>query len=225
PVAEILAHADALAPVMDRLIAYPPRAMFGLEDTLTAQLERLRALGVDKLLAPGIGAAELGARLGMHLFGGFSLNLTNSLALDEAQRAGLCDTELSIELDLVRAKALSGTLARGIIAYGRLPLMLVRCCPLKHTTTCAACAQRGGYMSDRLNNRFWVACEGAGSEVFNCHTLYLADRLPELREFDFITLLFTDETARTAQSVIRAYQMGGTPPKEFTRGLYYRGIL
>lgn len=225
PVGEILAHAQELAPYMDKLIACPPRGMFGQDETILQNLKKLKSLGVDKLYAPGLGAIELGQRLDMQLFGGFSLNIANSLALGEYQRFGLRDTELSIELDLAHARTLSGDLARGIVGYGRLPLMLVRCCPLNHTRTCKECGARGGYMYDRLNNRFWVACEGAASEVFNCRILFLADRLPELRGLDFITLLFTDETIDQASSVIDAYLAGGTPPEEFTRGLYYRGVL
>lgn len=225
PVGEILSHTEQLAPVRDKLVACPPRGMFGQEQTVLAQLAQVKTLGIDKLYAPGLGAIELGQRLGMELFGGYSLNATNSVALEELRLLGLRDTELSFELDLTQARALQGALPRGILAYGRLPLMLVRCCPLNHTRTCKDCRTRGGYMFDRLNNRFWVACEGAASEIYNCRTLFLADRLSELRGVDFITLLFTDEAADEALGVIDCYQTGGAPPEEFTRGLYYRGVL
>lgn len=225
PVGEILSHSEQLAPVLHKVIACPPRGMFGQEEDVLRQLQDVKDLGIDKLYAPGLGAIELGHRLGMQMYGGYSLNTTNSLSLEELRGLGLQDTELSIELDLAHARTLMGELPRGIIAYGRLPLMLVRCCPLNHTRTCKACGTRGGYMFDRLNNRFWVACEGAASEIFNCRTLYLTDRLPELRGLDFITLLFTDEAADEVLTVIDSYQTGGTPPEEFTRGLYYRGVL
>ncbi len=225
PVSEILSHSEQLSCVAHKLIACPPRAMFGLEQSVARQLEQVHALGVDKLYAPGLDVIELGKHLDMQLFGGFTLNITNSLALSEATSFGLCDTELSIELELAHARKLSGGCARGIVAYGRLPLMLVRCCPLEHTTTCSKCAKRGGYMFDRLDNRFWVACEGAASEIFNCRTLFLADRLPELHGLDFITLLFTNETAEEVAAAIHSYQTGGAPPEEFTRALYYRGVL
>ncbi len=225
PAEEILKHIAALAPVKDKLIAELPRAMFGLEGLLLEQLRQLYALGVDKLSALNLAAVEMGRQLQFKLYGGFGLNVANSEALAALAQAGLCDTELSFELDLARAKALSGALKSGIIAYGRLPLMLTRCCPLKHHTSCAACGKRGGYMFDRLGNRFWITCSGSGSEVFNCHTLSLADRLEELHGLDFLTLMFTTEDSAEAAAVISDYRSGGIPPEEFTRGLYYRGVL
>lgn len=225
PADEILAHSQRFAPIADKLIACPPRAMFGEEDAVLHGLEAVRDLGVTRLYAPGLAAVELGTRLGMTLHGGFSLNAANSFALDELQAFGLADTELSIELDLARIRALRSPLARGLVAYGRLPLMLTRCCPLSHTKSCGTCKKHGGYLYDRLNNRFFIACEGAASEVFNCKPVYLADRLDELRGLEFLTLLFTDETPEQAAEVIRRYRTGDNPPEDFTRGLYYRGVL
>lgn len=225
PAEEILQHIGSLTPIKDKLIAELPRAMFGLETALAEQLSRLKELGISRLSALNLGAIGLGKQYDMNLHGGFSLNAANSLALVALASAGIADTELSFETDLARARALSGVLKSGIVAYGRLPLMLTRNCPLKHHTDCAACGKKGGYMFDRMGNRFWVACNGTGSEVFNCHTLYLADRLEELLGLDFLTLIFTTEDSSEASAVVNEYLEGGTPPAEFTRGLYYRGVL
>ncbi len=226
PLDELWTHRDALAPLRDKLIAEPPRAMFGQERETERLLLDLREWGVTRLYAGNLAHLELGRRLGMAVHGGYSLNIANSAALDLLEREGVRDTELSFEPALDRILKLRGGLERGIIGYGRLPVMLTRCCPLqisgKH---CAVCKKKGGIMFDRLGNRFWVVCAGEASEVFNCRILYLADRLPELRGLDFITLMFLDETADEVRSITREYQAGGTPPEDFTRGLYYRGVL
>ena len=52
----------------------------------------------------------------------------------------------------------------------------------------------------------------------------MADRLAEIRDFDFLMLYFTLEDAETCAAVLAAYRDGGPPPAAFTRGLLYRGV-
>ena len=57
------------------------------------------------------------------------MNFVNTLDLLWAEEYGIKDAELSLELDFKRINALGGNVARGIISYGYLPLMLCRSCP------------------------------------------------------------------------------------------------
>ena len=64
---------------------------------------------------------------------------------------------LSFELDLGEARRLDGGLAKGILAYGYLPLMALRNCPIQAAKGCRACR---GYESliDRKGVAFTVDC-------------------------------------------------------------------
>lgn len=226
PADEIINNFNYLEPFKQKLIAELPRAMFGVEKKLTETLKKVKELGVDKMSALNLAHIETGKQLGFELHGGFSLNCTNSMALQALAEMGVKDTELSVETDLLHGKRLGDFMPYGIIAYGRLPLMLTRNCPLKNTRGCQKCGGKGAVMFDRLGNGFYVMCSGgAASEIYNCKTLYLADRLNELEGFCFINLMFTLEDKSEVSRIINEYQKGGKAPDEFTRGLYYRGVL
>lgn len=68
----------------------------------------------------------------MDIHGGFGLNLANTAALEWAESFGMLDVEVSFELTLAQIAKLGGNIPRGIISYGRLPLMLTRNCPAKN---------------------------------------------------------------------------------------------
>jgi putative protease len=72
---------------------------------------------------------------------------------------------------------------------------------------------------------FPVRCAGECSELLNAVPLYWADKRGELPKVDFLYLHFTNESPARVARVLAEYRRGGTPPKEFTRGLYKRGVL
>ena len=124
-------------------------------------------------------------------------------------------------MKLSQINSLADYLPFGIIAYGKLPLMLVRNCPIKSNVGCKNCTKS---LYDRTERKFSVTCDGTTSEILNSDVLYLADRLDEIRDVDFITLKFHNENALQVNKIIKEYTVGGNPPEKFTRGLYYRGI-
>lgn len=212
----------------EKVIAEIPRFLFTGEDKAADQLRKVRALGVQRALAGNLGAVRLAREAGLAVSGGWSLNLTNALALREAKRIGLSDAELSFELNIRKARELGGILPVGLLAYGFLPLMAFRNCPVKGKSGCGSCGGRGGFLTDRKGVRFSVRCAGGQySELFNSVALYLADRLDEFQGFDFLTLYFTGETQRECEAAVRAYSGGAAPAflGERTRGLYYRYVL
>lgn len=209
-----------------------PRGIFGSEPQLKQRLGELRGAGIRHVWAGTLGAAGLALESGMQVHGGFSLNAMNTPALDWLSRQGLCDTELSFELTLAQAAALGGDLPRGLVIYGRQPLMLCRNCPGKNGTQ--SCAECGGCASltDRRGIQFPIQCDGDASEVLNSVPLYLADRMREIRGQDFGVLRFTVENSVEIEEIFRNYLGLQTVEKTkrdknnqpFTRGLYYRGI-
>ena len=130
---------------------------------------------------------------------------------------------MSAELTLDNAEKIGGSVKRGIIAYGRLPLMLTRNCPMKNAGTCGDC-QRKGYLTDRMGIRFPVVCTNGCSEILNSRPIYMGDRLSEIKNMDFITLYFTKESSESVNAVLDAYRKGKKASGEFTRGLYYREV-
>lgn len=212
----------------ERVILEPPRVQFGQEAQVFQDLQRAKEMGFSHLCIMNIGDFAAARQLGMTPHGGFGLNIFNSAALEQYRKLGLADSELSIELDLARSGRLSG-LPKGLIAYGYLPLMLVRNCPghglEKEGLYCSSCP---GHleMEDRLGNRFRLRCNEykTATEIYNCNPLYLADRLHELADLDFLTLHFTFETAEEVREVVDAYRLGGAKWEGITRGLVYRPV-
>lgn len=214
-----------------RVIAEIPRILFTGEEQIAQQLKALRALGVTRVWCGNIGAVWLAKEAGMNICGGWSLNLTNSFALQTAAEMGLSDAELSFELSLPQAKQLRHPVPLGLVAYGSLPLMTFRNCPVRAQIGCARC-DRKQTLTDRKGVVFAVRCadyeaQTGVSTLYNSVPLYLADRRDELVGFSFLTLWFTEETPVQCQHIAAAYagRADATPPQGYTRGLYYRTVL
>ena len=142
-------------------------------------------------------------------------------SLDMIKNMGAIDTELSFEMKLSQISSLSGDIKRGIIASGRLPLMLTRNCPIKSQVGCKNCRK---ILIDRKGAKFPVYCYNDYAEILNCNTLYLGDKKDEIRGVDFMTMLFYDETPDEINKAIGDFINEKNPPADFTRGLYMRGV-
>ena len=200
-----------------------PRGLFGWESRLTARMEHLGSLGVDSVLAHNLASVWAARRLGLSVYGGDGLNLGNSAAVEAALSMGVTDGVIHPECTLSDAKAVGWG---GLVLYGRLPLMLTRNCPVANGGGCrkqGGSCQGQGNLTDRKGIDFPVVCRYGCSEVLNSRPIWMADRLREVNFASFGLLWFTVESGEEAQSVLEFYQKGGLPPREYTRGLYYRG--
>ena len=217
----------------EQLIVEIPRLLFEGTDAVLEVLRQAKELGVTRAWCGNLGAIDMARNAGLSPVGGYSLNITNSAAVQEYAALGLADTELSFELPVTRARSLGGFLPQGILAYGYLPLMALRNCPIKAAIGCGKCR---GYesLTDRKGVRFTVDCgrhDGHPrqvSELYNSVPLWLADRLGELEGLSFLTLWFTRESAAQCEAVVQSYAEGRPmpgAPSEKTRGLYYRTVL
>ena len=169
-------------------------------------------------------AVALAKKTGMEIHTGFSMNVYNSLTVKELERLGVKSLTLSPELTLNQIASLGATAKKGIIGYGRLPLMLTRNCPSRNGRSCQECKGRG-YLTDRLDKKFPILCSWGCSEILNSQPIYMGDRLDEIRNCDFITFLFTKEKKELCEAILDAYRKGKGVKGDFTRGLYYRGVL
>ena len=200
-----------------------PRGIFGGSEKISAGLKKAKAAGVKIACAGTLDAMELALREGFSVHAGLGSNIYNSRAIDLLEEQGIFETMLSFELNLAQAAVLKGKLPRGLTVYGRLPLMLARNCPAANGIACKVC-KGNGKLTDRMGIVFPVVCESGCAEVLNSRPLYMADRLAEIKNMDFITLYFTTESKSECEAVIKAYTEGSPPQGEFTRGLYYRGV-
>jgi U32 family peptidase len=146
---------------------------------------------------------------------------TESLLYLESQ--GLQPLTLSFELAMAKIKALGGTLPRGIVSYGSLPLMHLRNCPVRAGIGCAACGERGS-LTDRKQIVFPVECQQRRTAtLLNSVPLDLAGRT--LDELDFQLLYFTRESAEEVAVVTERYLQEQKTEAPHTTGLYYRDLL
>lgn len=190
------------------------------ESVLEKRLEKLKNAGLTHIYANNAAHIMLGKKFGFSMHGGFGLNITNSLSLGVLKDFGLADTEASFELKLPQIRGLSEEIPVGIIAYGRLPLMLTRNCPISSQVGCKSCK---GKITDRTGREFPIACRGDHVEILNSDMLVMSDRLGEVSA-DFLSLRFFDESPEAAANVINDYLRGVNSLEKYTRGLYYRGI-
>lgn len=200
-----------------------PRTLFGAEKSRRNQLEKLKAIGITDVSCGNMGAAQLAKDMGFNVHIGLGSNIFNTPSVRFLEDFGAQEVTLSFELTLNRIAQINTTLKKGIIAYGRVPLMITRNCPVANGTTCQQCGASNS-ITDRIGVEFPVRCRGGASEILNSRPIYMADRLTSLRGLDFITLYFTTETKQECCDVITAYHSGRPPKGEYTRGLYYRGV-
>ncbi|MBQ8108093.1 MAG: U32 family peptidase [Ruminococcus sp.] len=207
---------------VQKLSLLMPRFTFD-ESSQLSRLKAAKALGYKHLTATNLAHLVPGRELGFELHTGFGFNITNSPALSVLHQLGAADATCSFELMLSQIAALKKPLPIGIIAYGRLPLMLTVNCPIAQAVGCKNCKR---CLTDRTDRVFPVACSKKEGyvEILNSDRLYLADKQKEIRNVDFLTLLFTDESPEETARVINAYREKLPPKGNITRGLYFRGV-
>lgn len=218
-----IAEASKLTLPKDKILLQPPRFVTD-EAALVTALTALHEKGYRDLLCENPAQIRIGARLGFALHGGSDLHIANSAAMAELARLGLVDCTVSFECKLSQIAGRASALPCGMLAYGHLPLMLMRNCPIREEIGCQNCRHR---LQDRTKRSFPVYCTGKQyAELLNAECLYLADRPESMAHVSFCTLRFLEETPEHAAAVTAAY--AGTapadPPPVLTRGLYYRGV-
>lgn len=201
-----------------------PRGIFGAEKAVEKKLSALKKCGINIALCSTLDAVAIARKLGFTIHGGFSLNVFNSASAEVLERLDVKSLTLSPELTLNQIADLGTEAKKGIIGYGRLPLMLTRNCPARNGRSCQECKGRG-YLTDRLDKKFPILCSWGCSEILNSQPIYMGDRLNEIKNCDFITFFFTREKKELCEAILDAYRKGKSVKGDFTRGLYYRGVL
>lgn len=213
--------------IKDRVVIVPPAIV--RENELESCTEEIRGLldeGFCGVCAMNISALE--SFPAEKLFGGFRLNIFNSRALRELCKAGVPAAELSAELTLKQISALKKSIPVGVMAYGRLPLMLTENCVLKNGGACPC--NDSGSVTDRMGMTFPVIRDGGNCRnvVLNCKKTYTADFTEALLKagVTYFRLYFTDESPEECLRVCNAYMnRTGYRPEDFTRAHFYKGVM
>lgn len=193
-----------------------PRGLFGMEPQLKKRLERLRKIGVKNALCSNLGAYKTAQEMGFRVFGDFGLNIFNSISA-----AMFNSPIISFEATLEQISKINAD-DKGVIAYGYLPLMITRNCPIKNHLGCSQCT---GKLTDRKGFDFPVLCSKYPCvEILNSTVLYMGDRQNEINA-DFLHFYFTTESKSQVEKIISSFESGAPLDEKYTRGLYYRGVL
>jgi len=208
-----------------RVIAVPPVFLGGDEPIIAENLRKLRETGFKSALAHTLGHIELIKSAGLSVHGGFRLNITNSLALKKYEELGLTDGIFSVELSLTGVGKIKSGIPMGIMAYGKLPLMVMRRCPVRDDKLCVGCDPCVGNgcnsLTDRLGNKLQTLCRMGETEILNPVPIALSDRADNINA-DFMVLRFSP--GENIGEIVRIYERGLPFTGKFTRGLYYKRV-
>ena len=201
-----------------------PQLVWPLEEqTILDRLLALKEKGLRDAVAQNVCELVLARRAGLTVHGGPTLNISNTLSLETYEAMGLADATLSFELPLKMGARLGGERPRGILGYGRFPIMQFRACPARGEQGCGGCAGRPELV-DRKGVVFPMICHDRRyTTLLNSVPLYLGDK--SLPPFDFVTLYFTTEDRKTCQQVYEGYRKGAAPWFDRTSGLAFRTLL
>ena len=225
PLWELAEHPELIESCGGRLLAeLPAFCPVEQEETVMRTLRRLKEYGLTAALCGNLGTLLMAREAGLAITGDYGLNIINSPAARQAAEFGCAELTLSFECERTAARSLESPVPLGIIAYGHLPLMLLRNCPGKTAAGCGDC--RGvNHITDRRGEDFPLQCgQRQYTHLLNPRPLFLSDRLPEWDFCDFLTLRFTTESPAECDAVLKMYQTGAAPAGAFTRGLYYRSL-
>lgn len=232
PVSELARHTDRVARLCQQteVCAVLPRVVWNREwHDVRQQLETVSRLGVTTALIGNLGQVVPVLELGMEIRGDFGLNVCNTLTAQQLRRLRFRSLTASFELRLAQVRDLGKAVPTELLVYGRLPLMLTESCLIRNRTGVCTCHGQPTSLVDRTGAEFPILPDPGTcrSVVLNGRKLFLLDRHKELRGLGLWAqrLLFTTESPREVDLVVRAWNNGGVfDPGQHTRGLYARGV-
>lgn len=183
------------------------------------KLNEFKKIGVEYALMKNLGAYNLLNELEFTIVGSHTLNIFNSESLNNSPADY---TTLSVELSEQQIKNIHSDNPKGIYAYGKLPLMIFKNCPIKANNGCGNCNHT---ITDRMNIEFKIYCEDSVTKMINNRPIFIADKPSIYNNLDFILLDFTDETKDEVENIISLYKSSKAYNKAYTRGLYFKGVL
>lgn len=165
-------------------------------------LKEAREGGVKYALCSNIGQIEVLEKHGFEITADFRCNVFNAPCVDKLLEIGCESVILSPELTLPQINDLQGA---GVIAYGKIPVMLSHKCPLKDSVGCDKC---NGYLQDRQGAKFYMqGVFGHRCQMHNSVPIYMADKQSALSSHS-LHFIFSDESQGVCYDIIEAYKSG-----------------
>jgi len=224
PIKEVLSHAEELEKIKGKIVIELPDLIYPFyEDELLKELQELNSLGFKNAISGNIGGIEIIKNAGLDVFGGHTLNIANSEAVEFYEAQGVKDLTLSVELSAKSIDNINSNVKIGAYCYGNLPLMFFRNCPLKQKDGCGNCNGRRK-LTDRKNIEFLVFChDKMYSVLHNSVPLYICDKIN--LNCDFLTMYFSDESKEECKEILSLCKSKQSAPFKKTAGLYLREVL
>lgn len=205
------------------LYADIPRGILNKEQEILNLLIKAKANGIKGAFCGNLAAVELCKKAGVTPFGDFGLNICNNESLNKLSNFNIPLAVVSFENSVENINKLQNkNVKKGIICYGKIPLMLTRNCPNKNGNGCKNC-NGSAKITDRLGIEFPLMCRMGFTELLNSRPLYVVDRINEFK-IDFGIVYFTNETKEEAEEIINMLNTNQILNCEYTRGLYYRQV-
>ena len=226
---KILSLLNAFSKQSEEVLKSKPQTNVRKEDVLSdadkyiEKLSELKNHGASLAWICTLDGAGIAEKAGLPFASGFGMNVFNTLSVCSLEALGARDCLISCEMKLSDTARLGGSVPRGAIVCGRIPLMLTRNCPIKNRLSCAEC-KSSSKLVDRMGIEFPVICKNGASFILNSRPLSLADKLNELRGIDFGLIYFTNESSPECEKILGEVREGISPQGEFTRGLYYKNV-
>ncbi len=201
---------------------YMPPVVFDSEkDEVLSLINKAILDGAKSVIISNIGQINWFDGYDIELVADYRFNIMNNIHASEMEKLGLCEYILSPELTIPQIRDISGN--RGVIVYGRIPLMTLEKCIIRDNFGCDACDKncpsKITSICDRRGYVFPVAREFEHRNiVFNSQKTCMSDRPIELQKANITNqhFIFTTETAKEVDEVIFAYK-NHTPLDEAVR--------
>ncbi len=213
-----------------RLAAALPRIVHdGEMPKLVKDLRTLGQWGVKDVLAGNLGLLIPAREAGMRIHGDFGLNIYNSGSMNMLRNLELASATVSFEMTMPQIRDLSKAVDAEILAYGRLPLMIVEHCLIRNRTGECTCHLGPTKLVDKTGAEFPIIKDGSNcrSVLLNGKKLSWLDRQDDLAKLGIwaARLYFTTENPQEVNRVLSDY-LDPAPmnPGACTRGLYLRGV-
>lgn len=164
---------------------------------------------------------------GYNVYGGFRLNVFNSLALKEFKNLNLKTVELSPELNIKQIRAITKSVPVQTMVYGRLPLMVTENCIIRNGNKCPCKGDNS--ITDRMGMKFPVIKDGdiCRSVVLNCKKTFVAFDMDKIKSagIEFYRIYFSDESFDECKKICNTYLFDGDfRPDDFTKGHFFKGV-
>ncbi len=168
------------------------------------------------------------------IYGDFRLNVFNSMTAQHFADFETVTVSPELNMHEIREIANNTTAKLEVIAYGHIPLMIMKNCPVKAAGKC----QQGKMiykLRDRKNEEFPVVCtNGCRAKILNSKPIFMADKIDDLKKLKInsIRLIFTVEKFSQCDKIIDVYKRALRGEKidndfaenSYTRGHFYRGV-